>query len=67
MMTFDWKLLLYALGLAMILEGMPYFLWSEKMPEYLRYLSERPPAVLRKLGLAAMGAGLLFLFLGQKL
>lgn len=66
-MTFDWNLLLCALGLALILEGMPYFLWPEKLPEYLRYLSKRPPSVLRKLGLAAMGVGLLFLFLGQKL
>lgn len=66
-MTFDWNLLLYALGLALIFEGMPYFLWPEKLPEYLRYLSKLPPTVLRKLGLAAMGAGLMFLFLGQKL
>jgi uncharacterized protein len=66
-MTLDWNLLLAALGLALILEGAPYFLWSEKMPEYLRYLAERPPAVLRKLGLLAMAAGLVFLLLARRL
>lgn len=65
-MTFDWGLLLCALGLALILEGMPYFLWSEKMPEFLRYLAERPPSVLRRLGLAAIIAGLALVMLGRQ-
>lgn len=66
-MDFDWKLLLYALGLALILEGLPYFAWAEKMPAFLRYLSSRPPSMLRKLGLAAIAAGFLLLFLGRRL
>ncbi|TVR00667.1 MAG: DUF2065 domain-containing protein [Desulfovibrionales bacterium] len=65
-MTFDVQLLLAALGLALILEGMPYFLWSEKMPEYLRFLAERPPSTLRKMGLAAIIAGLVFLTLARR-
>lgn len=65
-MTFDVQLLLAALGLALIMEGIPYFLWSEKMPEYLRFLSERPPSTLRKMGLAAIVAGLVFLALARK-
>lgn len=65
-MTFDMQLLLAALGLALILEGIPYFLWSEKMPEYLRFLSERPPSTLRKMGLAAIIAGLLALALARR-
>jgi len=59
-------LLLAALGLALIMEGIPYFLWSEKMPEYLRFLSERSPSTLRKMGLAAIIAGLVFLALARK-
>ncbi|SMP43907.1 hypothetical protein SAMN06295888_102237 [Desulfonatronum zhilinae] len=66
LMTFDMQLLLAALGLALIMEGIPYFLWSEKMPEYLRFLSERPPSTLRKMGLAAIIAGLFFLALARK-
>ncbi len=65
-MSFDWILLLYALGLALILEGMLYFLWPEKMSEFLRFLSERPPSLLRKLGLGSIILGLALLFLGRQ-
>ena len=62
MMHFDWKLFLTALGLAFILEGLPYFLAAEKMPEVLRALSERRPGELRSLGITAILAGLLVIF-----
>lgn len=62
-MHFDWKLFLTALGLAFILEGLPYFLAAEKMPEVLRALSERRPRELRLLGMTAMLAGLALVFL----
>ena len=62
-MHFDWKLFLTALGLAFILEGLPYFVAAEKMPTVLRALSERRPAELRSLGISAILAGLLVLFL----
>lgn len=65
-MTFDWGLLLCVLGLAMILEGVPYFLWSEKMPEVLRYLAQRPPSALRRLGLTAIIAGLVLVMIGRQ-
>ena len=65
-MNFDWNLLLCALGLALILEGMPYFLCSEKMPEFLRFLSERPPSLLRKLGLGAIIIGLVLVLLARR-
>jgi len=61
-MHVDWKLLLTGLGLAFILEGLPYFLAAEKMPEVLRILAERQPRELRTLGLSAMLAGLVLLF-----
>ena len=61
-MHFDWKIFLTALGLAFILEGLPYFLAAEKMPEVLRALSERKPRELRVLGMTAMLAGLLLIF-----
>ncbi|HCR13888.1 DUF2065 domain-containing protein [Solidesulfovibrio sp.] len=61
-MHFDWKIFLTALGLAFILEGLPYFLAAEKMPGVLRALSERKPRELRVLGMTAMLAGLLLIF-----
>lgn len=60
-MQFDWKIFLIGLGLAFILEGLPYFLAAEKMPDVLRNLAERTPKELRVLGMTAMLAGLLLL------
>ena len=61
-MEFDWKLFLTGLGLAFILEGLPYFLAAEKMPTVLRALSERKPSELRGLGFTAIQSGLALLF-----
>ena len=61
-MEFDWKLFLTGLGLAFILEGLPYFLAAEKMPTVLRALSERKPSELRGLGFTAILSGLALLF-----
>jgi uncharacterized protein YjeT (DUF2065 family) len=61
-MDIDWKLLLTGLGLAFILEGLPYFLVAEKMPTILRGLAERKPSELRGLGLTAIVTGLTLLF-----
>jgi len=58
-MEFDGKTFLTALGLAFILEGLPYFLFAERMPKVLRFLSERPAPELRRLGLTAILTGLL--------
>lgn len=57
-MDFNWKTFITALGLAFIIEGLPYFLFAERMPKVLAMLAERPPSFLRGLGLMAMIAGL---------
>lgn len=62
-MHIDWKLFFTALGLAFVLEGLPYFLAAEKMPQVLRALSERRPGELRSLGLTAILVGLLLIIL----
>jgi hypothetical protein len=56
--AFDWRILLTALGLAFILEGLPYFMLAERMPEVLRTLAERRPRTLRLMGMAAIALGL---------
>lgn len=65
-MTFNLSFFLAALGLALVLESLPYFLWAEKMPKVLRLLSASPPARLRILGAVAMGIGLLLILLGTR-
>ncbi|SDK95371.1 hypothetical protein SAMN05660337_1823 [Maridesulfovibrio ferrireducens] len=66
-MNIDWSFLLSALGLAFILEGIPYFLFSERMPRILISIIERGPKQLRILGLIAMIFGLLLISFGQSL
>ncbi|WP_027723267.1 DUF2065 domain-containing protein [Maridesulfovibrio zosterae] len=66
-MNIDWSFLLSALGLAFILEGIPYFIFSERMPRILISIIEKGPRQLRILGLIAMIFGLLLISFGQSL
>ncbi|MGX9364655.1 DUF2065 domain-containing protein [Desulfoplanes sp. PS50] len=64
-MHIDWSLLLSALGLAFILEGLPYFLWAERMPKVLKLLAGSPVSGLRRLGITAILAGLLLVYIAR--
>ncbi|WP_028573776.1 DUF2065 domain-containing protein [Desulfonatronovibrio hydrogenovorans] len=66
-MQFDLAFFLCALGLAFILEGIPYFVWAEKMPRFLELLSKQPPSNLRRMGFTAIILGVLVIFLGRSL
>ncbi|XPV76738.1 MAG: DUF2065 domain-containing protein [Desulfovibrio sp.] len=60
-MNFDWTIFITALGLAVVIEGLPYFLFPEKMPRMLLQLATHPPSALRKIGLTAIIAGLIII------
>ena len=64
-MNFDWSLFFIALGLAFLMEGLPYFLLAERMPSVLLTLASRPPRALRVLGLTSMILGVLLVALGR--
>lgn len=64
-MYIDLQTLVTALGLALVLEGLPYFIWAEKMPKVLLLMASRPAKVLRMLGLTAMLGGLLLVFIAR--
>jgi len=64
-MHIQWEHVVTALGLALLFEGLPYFLWAEKMPRFLLLLATKPPSMLRRLGLTAMLGGLLLIYLAQ--
>ncbi|THB67644.1 MAG: DUF2065 domain-containing protein [Desulfovibrio sp.] len=66
-MDIDWRLVLMAAGLAFVFEGLPYFLFAERMPSLLKMLAEQRPGSLRLLGLLAIFLGLGLLLMGRGL
>jgi uncharacterized protein len=64
-MNLDWSLFFMALGLAFLLEGLPYFILAERMPSILLTLAARPPRALRILGLTSIILGILLVALGR--
>lgn len=61
-MHIDVKLIAMAIGIALVIEGLPYFLLAEKMPAYLRSLSAMSPKVLRVVGMISMLLGLVIVW-----
>ena len=60
------KFFLCVLGVAMILEGIPYFAFPAKMKEWMRKVDELPENVLQTLGLVIMLTGILLVVLGRR-
>ena len=60
------KLFITLVGLIFILEGLPYVASPEAMQRWLRQLAEMPPAQLRMMGLIAMTAGFVLLWIVRK-
>ena len=59
------KTLFCLLGLVLIVEGLPYFAFPEKMKQWIANLLEMPNAHLRVMGLLAMGIGLLITYFSR--
>ena len=57
------KLLLCLVGLVLIVEGLPYFAFPDKMKTWMRKLQEVPDPHLRAMGLLAMCVGLILVYL----
>ncbi len=60
---FDATLFLSALGLAFVIEALPYVLFAERMPKILQTMAENPPSVLRSMGFFGAGLGVLIIWL----
>ena len=60
------KYFLSVLGMVFIIEGLPYFAFPEKIKAYLTRLLDVPDTTLRILGLLAMLAGLLLVYMGTR-
>jgi len=57
------KLFFCLLGLVLVLEGVPYFAFPDKMKLWMRKIQETPDPQLRLMGFGAMCAGLLLVYL----
>lgn len=60
------KYFLCVLGMVLIIEGLPYFAFPDKIKQYLSRIHEVPDQTLRLLGLTAIVAGLVFVYFGRQ-
>jgi hypothetical protein len=56
---------LCVIGMVMIVEGLPYFAFPDKMKPWLQKLMEIPNAALRRMGFGLMVAGLVLVYIGR--
>ncbi len=56
---------LCVLGMVFIIEGLPYFIFPEKLKIYLAKIITMPESILRFLGISAMIIGLILLSFGR--
>ncbi len=59
------KYFLCVIGMVMIVEGLPYFAFPERMKQWVLKLAATPEGNLRWVGLALMAFGLLLVFAGR--
>jgi uncharacterized protein YjeT (DUF2065 family) len=59
------KFFLCVIGMVMIIEGLPYFAFPEKMKSWFNKILEAPNSTLRKLGLMLMLIGLGLVYVGR--
>lgn len=56
---------LCVIGMVMILEGLPYFAFPERMKDWVQKVVEMPESTLRTMGMVLIGVGLLFVYFGR--
>ena len=57
---------LCVVGMVMIVEGLPYFAFPEKMKLVVKKFLEMPTGSMRKFGFVLMIFGLLLVFMGKR-
>lgn len=56
---------LCVLGMVMVVEGLPYFAFPEKMKLLIQQLLEMPESALRKFGFVLMLGGVALVYIGK--
>lgn len=59
------KFFLCVIGMVMIVEGVPYFGFPEKMKQMMLKMLEMPDDALRKFGFTLMVLGLVLVYVGK--
>ena len=59
------KLLICLIGLLLIVEGLPYFAFPDKMKNWMKMILKVPDSRLRVVGFFSMCAGLLTVYLSR--
>ena len=57
------KTLAYLVGLVLIVEGIPYFAFPDKMKKWMMMIMKTPETQLRIIGLISMCVGLLITYI----
>ena len=57
---------LCVLGMVMVVEGLPYFAFPEKMKFFIQQLLEMPDSALRKFGFVLMLGGVALVYIGKR-
>ena len=60
------KLFVTVIGLLMVVEGLPYFAFPEKMQALIRQIEEMNPDHLRLVGLVSTLIGLVICYIAQR-
>ncbi len=60
------KFFICVVGMVMIVEGLPYFAFPEKMKEMVRMIIGLDDANLRRFGFVLMAAGLFIVYFAMK-
>jgi uncharacterized protein YjeT (DUF2065 family) len=60
------KFILCVVGMVMIIEGLPYFAFPEKMKFWIQKILVTPEGALRRLGLVLMSIGMLLVYVGRR-
>jgi len=55
------------MGMVMVVEGLPYFVFPEKMKTWMKKIEIMQEKSLRNLGLILMALGVFLVYLGRKL
>jgi uncharacterized protein len=59
--------LLCAIGLVLIIEGIPYFAFPEKMKQMLAKIPCMPTSMMRVFGMVAVATGLILVYISRRL